>query len=150
MDNTTATALLEYQLEEEKRRLRKKRKKKRKERQKRRESQNQGDDSASSSSNSSKDRHLWVQRRAQMLEEERVKLIKQWRSEARAEEEAIKREQEYNQWHRRVGRYMREEFGDTMSIAFKFFVWLEAFIANLPLTIGAIALAIANLGVVVR
>jgi hypothetical protein len=30
----------------------------------------------------------------------------------------------------------------------KFLMWMESFVANLPLSIGAIALSIANLGVV--
>jgi len=86
-------------------------------------------------------------KRADLLEKERAKLIKQWREEARAEEEAARRARADNSWFRNLGRNMESEIQSLFQGSFRFFAWLEAFIANLPLTIGAIAMAIANLGV---
>ena len=83
-----------------------------------------------------------------MLEKERAKLIEQWKAEARAEAEAARKEAESNQWPQRFGRFLKDEFGNAMIQTFKFFALLEAFIANLPLTIGAVAMAVVTLGVV--
>jgi hypothetical protein len=88
-----------------------------------------------------------MHKRASILEKEREKLIKQWRAEARAEDEAVRKREEENRWDRRVARYLESEFTRFMDKSFKFFAWGESFIANLPLTIGAIALALATLGV---
>ena len=87
-------------------------------------------------------------KRARMLEKERAKLIEQWRAEAQAEAESARRTAESNQWHRRMGRYIHAELANMMTQAFKFFTFLQAFIANLPLTIGAIAMSIVTLGTV--
>lgn len=89
-----------------------------------------------------------MNKRARLLERERAKLINQWREEARAEEEAARREKENNRWYRRLSRQFDTDAQNFLSGSFKFFTWWEQFIANLPLTIGAVALAIANLGVV--
>lgn len=89
-----------------------------------------------------------MQNRARLLEQERAKLIKQWREEARAEEDASRRSTDdilcWGRLHQKIDSQMRL----LLDRSFKIFTWLEAFIANLPLTIGAIALAITNLGVV--
>jgi len=146
VDNTTATSLLEYQQQQK---HKKKKKHKRRSRKGRRKSSDESSDDASisSSSVSSQEYSRWMKKRSRMLEKERTKLIKQWRAEAKAEEEAERKTREHNMWYRRLGRYMDAEFGSVMGGAFKFFTWAEAFIGNLPLTIGAIALAIATLGV---
>lgn len=78
---------------------------------------------------------------------ERASLIKQWREEAKAEEDARRREQEYNRWYRKLGRYFESKFEGLSGRIIKKLAWTEAFIANIPLTIGGIALATANLGV---
>ena len=83
-----------------------------------------------------------------MLEEERSRLVAQWKAEARAEALASSRQREDEQWHRRFGRYVDSEFGHILKGAYKVLCFLEAFICNLPLSIGAIAMAIATLGVV--
>jgi len=88
-----------------------------------------------------------MDRRAKLLEKERTKLIQQWREEAKREEEAARRESEANSWYRWLGQQFDSEAQSFLSGSFKFFTWFEAFIGNLPLTIGAVALAIANLGV---
>lgn len=106
------------------------------------------DASFSSSSASSQDYHRWMKKRSRMLEKERTKLIKKWREEARAEEEAVRQERENQRWYNRLNRYLDSEFGHVFGAVFKFLTWGEAFVANIPLTINAIALAMANLGVV--
>jgi hypothetical protein len=106
------------------------------------------DSSISTSSLSSVD-HQWFDKRARDLERQRAELFEQWKAEVKAEEEAKKREKEQNKWYRRLFRFCNVKLGGLPSNAYTFLVWLESFIANLPLTIGAIALALANLGVVV-
>ncbi|CAB9509282.1 expressed unknown protein [Seminavis robusta] len=101
-----------------------------------------------SSSSSSYDYRQWTRRRSQMLEDERNRLIAQWKAEARAEAIASRRQQEADQWYRRIGRYLDSEFGDILRKAFKVLSFVEAFICNLPLTVGGIAMAIVTLGVV--
>ena len=101
-----------------------------------------------SSSSSSYDYRQWTRRRAQMLEDERTRMIAQWKAEARAQALNSRRKREANQWHRRLGQYLDSEFGDFWGKTIKFLAFLEAFICNLPLTVGAIAMAIVTLGVV--
>jgi len=71
----------------------------------------------------------------------------QWREEAKAQEEVARREQEENRWYRRISRQVDGETQEFLAGSIKFLAWFEQFIGNLPLTIGAVALAIANLGV---
>lgn len=146
--NTTAS--LGYDYEQAKKSRRKKKKARQRSKKSRQDQQSDGssDASHSSSSASSQDYHVWMKKRSRVLDKERTKLIKKWRSEARKEEEVERREQENKLWHRRLYVYMEEEFGQILKAAFKFLTWFEAFIANIPLTINAIALAVANLGVV--
>ena len=106
------------------------------------------DDSISSSSVSAKDMRHWMRSRDKLLEKERTKLIKQWREEARLEEEAARRKKREEQWDRRLYQNITAALGDYMKRSFKYFAWAELFIANMPLLIGAIALAVADLGVV--
>jgi hypothetical protein len=61
---------------------------------------------------------------------------------------APRRHQEAEQWHIRVGRYFDFEFGGAIGRLYMTLSWLEAFICNLPLTVGAISMAIVTLGVV--
>lgn len=82
-----------------------------------------------------------------MLEDERSRLIAQWKAEARAEALASRRQRDDEQWHRRLGRYIDSEFGFLLGRAYKVLCFLEAFICNLPLTVGAIAMAVVTLGV---
>jgi hypothetical protein len=106
------------------------------------------EDEDHSSSSSSYDYRRWTRRRAQLLEDERSRLIAQWKSEARAETVASRRHQEAEQWHSRVGRYLDFELGGGIGQLYMALSWLEAFICNLPLTVGAISMAIVTLGVV--
>lgn len=132
------------------RRHKKKKKRSSRHRSRKRDSRPSGeisDASVSSSSASSQDHRYWINNRAKLLDQERAKLIKQWREEARQAEHVARRERQSNMWHRRLGRHLEAQYRSFLDLSFKFFVWLEMFIANLPLTIGAIALAVANLGV---
>lgn len=95
-----------------------------------------GYSSSSSSEGSSQGRKKWAQEQARMLEKERAFLLNKWREEARAEDERNRLAAEHNRLHRRIGRYLHSNFA-----------WVEAFISNLPLTIGAISVAFATLGV---
>jgi hypothetical protein len=101
-----------------------------------------------STESSSYDYRQWTQKRAKMLEKERAKLILQWKAEAKAEAEVTRKESEAKHWPSRLKRYLDAEFVVFMSRAFKFFTSAESFIANLPLTIGAIAMAVVTLGVI--
>lgn len=83
-----------------------------------------------------------------MLEKERANLLEQWKAEARAEASHSRREQETNQWSRRIASSFHDELRKFQNLTYRAFTYMEAFIANLPLTIGAIALAIVTLGVV--
>ena len=109
-----------------------------------------GDNSSenSISDSSSVDNRHWSRKRAKMLEKERKKLIDQWKSEARADAERTRFEAEKNRWYKRLGRSLECHFGIYLNSAWKLLGLLEMFICNLPMTIGAVALAIATLGVV--
>jgi hypothetical protein len=48
----------------------------------------------------------------------------------------------------RLGYLLDKKVGDSARECFSMLAWLESFVANVPLTIGAIALAICNTGVV--
>jgi hypothetical protein len=150
MGNTTSAA---SSLTTDSRDRRKQRKKKKKDRSRsRRSSHRHGESSEESSSQSQnstsdKDYKRWLKKRARLLEKERGKLIKQWRMEAKADEKAAQQEAEDNQWYNRLYRYGMEVWKDQSKRMYKKLTWVEAFIANLPLTIGGVALAFANLGV---
>ena len=141
------TARGQWEVDQEKERKNRKKKKKAKGRSRR---SRPAEDSASysSSSASSQDYQRWMKKRSRLLEKERTKLMKKWREEAREEEEAARMAAENKRWYNRLGRYMDSEFGSVFESCFKFLTWAEAFVANIPLTINAIALATANLGVV--
>jgi hypothetical protein len=89
-----------------------------------------------------------MKKRSKLLEKEREKLIAQWKIEAQAEEIANREKSENGRLDRRLGRHIDQEVGAFLDRSLKFLTWAEAFIANIPLTIGAIALANATLGVV--
>ena len=109
-----------------------------------------GDDSSESpiSDSSSVDNRHWRKKRAKMLEKERIKLIDQWKAETRAEAERTRFEVENNRWYKRLGRSVNCHFDAYLNKAWKLLGLFEIFICNLPLTIGAVALAIVTLGVV--
>jgi hypothetical protein len=83
-----------------------------------------------------------------MLEKERSKLIQQWKAEARAEAVVSRRAQEANQWHKQLGLKLNSEWRKFKKRSYRCFTSTEAVIANLPLTIGAVAMAVVTLGVV--
>jgi hypothetical protein len=90
----------------------------------------------------------WTKRQARMLEKERAKMMEQWKAEARAEVVMAHKEELANPWPKRMRQAVNAEMGNAMHTAFRMFTFLEAFIANLPLTIGAVAMAVATLGIV--
>lgn len=104
-------------------------------------------ESSESSASSKKRNNVYSKKQARALQKERERLIKEWRAEARALDEKERREREENHWQNRLRRSFDASFNTHYASAFKFFAWTESFLGNLPLTIGAIALAIANLGV---
>ena len=83
-----------------------------------------------------------------MLEKERAKLMEQWKAEARADAEMAHKQEEANPWPKRMRQAVNTGMGNAKHTAFRMFIFLEAFIANLPLTIGAVAMAVVTLGVV--
>jgi hypothetical protein len=113
----------------------------------RRHASEEASDESPSDSSSADYRH-WSKKRAKMLERERSQLIEQWKAEARAEAQRTRMEAEYNRWYKRLGRSVEAHFKTYLNTAMQFLGRLEMFICNLPLTIGAIALAIVTLGVV--
>ncbi len=83
-----------------------------------------------------------------MLEMERAKLIAQWKAEAREEAELNRQDIEQNQWHRKIGRAFdiwHEKYSKRL---YRVIIGVETFVANLPLMIGAVAMAVVTLGVV--
>ena len=148
-ENRSGSNRLPYDYEQNRKNRKKKKKSKSRSRRSRHEQPEESSDASySSSSASSQDYHRWMKKRSRLLEKERTKLMKKWREEAKAEEETIRLEREKKLWYNRLGRYLHSEFGHLFEAAYKFLTWGEAFIANIPLTINAIALAMANLGVV--
>jgi hypothetical protein len=101
----------------------------------------------STSSSENFDNRRWAKKRAKFLEKEREKLIAQWKAEAQAEAERAKQIEEQNRWHCRIGRSLEERFSAYLENAFHWLALGETFISNLPLTIGAVAMAVATLGV---
>mmetsp|Transcript_48736 Transcript_48736/g.117904 ORF Transcript_48736/g.117904 Transcript_48736/m.117904 type:complete len:1355 (-) Transcript_48736:1567-5631(-) len=94
------------------------------------------------------DYRAWTMKRANMLEKERSKMIEQWKQEARAEAEMFRTEAEAKEPHRRCWASIARVFADVGDKSFRCLTRLEIFIANLPLTIGAVAMAVVTLGVV--
>ncbi|GKY98530.1 hypothetical protein MPSEU_000810000 [Mayamaea pseudoterrestris] len=106
----------------------------------------QGSDTSDSSltSNDSMSKDHWMGRRQRMLDIERARLIKQWKSEARAEAHAKRDNQDC--WCAHVSQWLTD-IRDAPSRWQELLLWVEPVVANLPLTIGAIALAVVNIGV---
>lgn len=73
--------------------------------------------------------------------------MKQWRAEAREEEEKERYKRAKTRSSTRLMRLTGTVWKRCFECVFGLLTWCESFVANLPLTIGAIALAIANLGV---
>lgn len=101
-----------------------------------------------SSSSQSSSHHVSTRRQMRILEKERSRLIAQWKAEALAEAEAARKEYEANRWDRKLGERMGRTCTPYLESSMKAWIHVETFIANLPLTVGAIALAIVTLGVV--
>ena len=104
------------------------------------ESSDVSSSTTSSSGDSIQDFHEWLDERGAIVENERLRLVDKWKAEARAEVEK-------DFWHRRIQRSFDAAFGGFFRKVLKTLAYLESFFANLPLTIGAIALSTANLGV---
>ena len=81
-----------------------------------------------------------------MLEKERAKVLEQWKAEARAKSEMSAREEEPNRWHWQIRTQVVAEFRKFATLTFRGLTFVEAFIGNLPLTIGAVSLSIVSLG----
>lgn len=75
-------------------------------------------------------------------------MIERWKAEAKEEEEIARQQREYNRWYRRLGRCVIAQLHIFQMKAYRTLTLVEAFIANLPLTIGAVAMAVVTLGVV--
>lgn len=88
----------------------------------------------------------WTKKRPSNLEKERAKLIEQLKAEARAESEMFAKEEESIQWHRQMWTNIVAEFQKFATLTFRGLTFIEAFIGNLPLTIGAVALSVVSLG----
>lgn len=98
-------------------------------------------DTSSFSSTSISSREKWLLQNEKILESKKSQIIEQWKQEVRDEAER-------NRWDRRFQRYVKFYAKKLDAELFTLFAWLESFFGNLPLTIGAVALASANLGVV--
>ena len=109
---------------------------------------NTSSESSENSSDSSFDHRKWTKKRARMLEKERTKLIEQWKEEAKVEAELLRKREESNRWHRRLWNMIVGQLHNSGVKAFRCLTIVENFIGNLPLTIGAVALAVVTLGVV--
>ena len=99
------------------------------------------------SSSSSSFQHS-QRRQMRILEKERSRLIAQWKAEALAEAEQARKEYEANRWDRKLGECLERTFSPIRSSWMNTWIKVETIISNIPLTIGAIALAIVMLGVV--
>ena len=86
---------------------------------------------------SSYDYREWTRKRAKMLEKQRSQLIEQWKAEAKQEASDARKAAEANLWYKRLGRYLDAQFAS-----------IQRFLANIPLTIGAVAMAVVTLGIV--
>lgn len=106
-----------------------------------------GSSSVSTSSASSRSDHSRVYNQEIIMDKERQKLYRKWKAEVLAQDEAKRKENEENRWYRRLYRYVKSETSFFVGGLFGALIWTESFLANLPLIIGAIALAFANLGV---
>jgi hypothetical protein len=134
---------LEQQLEraERARERKKQRRKKKKKRETRRRSGHNDSSATSTSSESSIDFSRWVRERAPFLEQERARFIEKWKSEA-------KEEMERRSWTNQLSMAFGQNCNKVSKQVTAKLSEMETFFANLPLTIGAIALSMANLGVV--
>lgn len=103
-------------------------------------------DSSEDSSDSDTDYRQWTKKRARMFEKERMKRIEQWKAEARSEAATSRKKEESDQWHRQIWTTVFTEFQKLGSKTFRGLTLAEAFIGNLPLTVGAVAMAIVTLG----
>ena len=83
-----------------------------------------------------------------MVRKERERLLSLWKEEHRREMEAIRKYEEENRWNNRLKRFLAFRWSIVQGNWKKHISGFETFISNLPLTIGAVALAIATLGVV--
>lgn len=81
-----------------------------------------------------------MQDRAPFLEQERARFIEKWKQEAREELQS-------RSWMNQLGSTFITSLGQVSKQVTSKLTYLESFFANLPLTIGAIALSTANLGV---
>eukprot|EP00934_Nitzschia_sp_Nitz4_P006878 Nitzschia sp. Nitz4//scaffold17_size182527//147575//151746//NITZ4_001877-RA/size182527-snap-gene-0.302-mRNA-1//-1//CDS//3329539409//6868//frame0 len=129
-------------LEQSDRKYRSSRKNRKKKHKRKHKSSRRGLDVPSSDSSGDEeaanyDYRRWTKKRARMLEKERAKLIEQWKEEAKVQAEMHRKEMEANRCDR---LFMRLLWGKLLS--------LETFFSNLPLTIGAVAMAVVTLGVV--
>jgi hypothetical protein len=148
-DNRKSAIMLDPRQYKSSRKGRKK-KSKRKHKSSRRmqEQENLSDDM---SSDSNYDYRQWTQKRARMLEKERAKLIAQWKAEAKEEAETSRRGgliEGNNRLTRKWGEGLEIWWSNCSKRLLRFAFGVETFIANLPLTIGAVAMAVVTLGVV--
>lgn len=99
------------------------------------------DSDSHSSSQSSRERERWLAEKWAFAEQRKAVDNNKWR-------EDVSRIEDHKRWDRRVWCFLGASPRIVEYRLFLLFAWSESFFANLPLTIGAIALSIANLGVV--
>lgn len=83
-----------------------------------------------------------------LLDKEREKLIRQWRAEFIAQAEMMRKQEQERSLPNRFKRWFQSKALEVSTAFSSFLSDAENFISNLPLTIGAIALALTTLGVV--
>lgn len=144
-----AEILTSEQIDAEDKSRRRNRKRAKRHRRKKKRNVPSGDSSHSSSASSASVSSHNYQQRMQtraLLKQDRQQLIKQWKAEAAAEEAANQKLKEENMIHRRCCRLVGIEASKLTNFLSNFFSWVEAFFANFPIMIGAVAYAFANLG----
>jgi hypothetical protein len=137
---TVVDCLKKLERAERARERKKQRRKKKQKRESSRRHMRHNDSSASTSSESSVDFGKWVHERAPFLEQERERFIEKWKSEA-------KEDMERKSWTSQFRKAIGPSFSKVLEEITAKLNYMEMFFANLPLTIGAIALSTANLGV---
>lgn len=103
--------------------------------------------------NNQEDFRKWTKKRARVLEKERNRLMAQWKAEAQQEAAWSSRYQRTPMASNDDGPGTLDRKWQALSMFWshhisRIVVTVETFVANLPLTIGAIAMAIVTLGVV--
>jgi hypothetical protein len=87
-------------------------------------------------------------RAKKMLHKKHQKLMKQWKAEFFEQAEILRKQEEERSCFNRLKKWTRTKILNCSSMCGSFISDFENFISNLPLTIGAVALAVVTLGTV--